>query len=58
MTAARPGGPIDELLSGYRRGYGAACLFDEDLRPKPAYAALVDELGRLTEPTVTPTETP
>jgi endo-1,4-beta-xylanase len=33
-------------ISGYHRGYGAACLFDAELKPKPAYLALVDELGR------------
>ncbi|MGW0503778.1 endo-1,4-beta-xylanase [Micromonospora sp. NPDC003241] len=45
-------------IPGYHRGYGAACLFDEDLRPKPAYSALADELGRLTGPTAAPAETP
>ncbi|MBQ1052829.1 endo-1,4-beta-xylanase [Micromonospora sp. C51] len=33
-------------IPGYHRGYGAACLFDADLSPKPAYLALVDELSR------------
>ncbi|PWR08711.1 1,4-beta-xylanase [Micromonospora acroterricola] len=34
-------------IPGYHEGYGAACLFDAALVPKPAYAALIDELRRL-----------
>lgn len=33
-------------IPGYHRGYGAACLFDGSLAPKPAHAALLDELRR------------
>lgn len=45
-------------IPGYHRGYGAACLFDEDFHPKPAYSALIDELRRLPDSTMTPAETP
>ncbi len=31
-------------IPGYHVGFGAACLFDADFRPKPAHAALLDEL--------------
>ncbi|MFV2113641.1 endo-1,4-beta-xylanase [Micromonospora sp. LOL_025] len=33
-------------IPGYHRGYGAACLFDSSLVPKPAHTALLDELRR------------
>ncbi|WP_433390608.1 endo-1,4-beta-xylanase [Micromonospora sp. KLBMP9576] len=33
-------------IPGYHRGYGAACLFDSGLAPKPAHNALMDELRR------------
>ncbi|PZF91828.1 1,4-beta-xylanase [Micromonospora deserti] len=33
-------------IPGYHRGYGAACLFDTSPAPKPAHAALLDELRR------------
>ncbi|MFG3710308.1 endo-1,4-beta-xylanase [Micromonospora sp. NPDC049460] len=41
-------------IPGYHRGYGAACLFDSSLAPKPAHAALLDELRRRPTRGVTP----
>ncbi|WP_435204590.1 endo-1,4-beta-xylanase [Micromonospora sp. bgisy143] len=38
-------------IPGYHAGYGAACLFDAALVPKPAHAALIDELRRIPPPT-------
>ncbi|MFG1882859.1 endo-1,4-beta-xylanase [Micromonospora sp. NPDC049102] len=38
-------------IPGYHAGYGAACIFDAALVPKPAHAALIDELRRVPSPT-------
>ncbi|MEH1165412.1 endo-1,4-beta-xylanase [Micromonospora sp. CPCC 205539] len=37
-------------IPSYHQGYGAACLFNAALVPKPAHAALIDELRRLPRP--------
>lgn len=38
-------------IPGYHAGYGAACIFDAALVPKPAHAALMDQLRRIPSPT-------